>query len=122
MEKKVLFVEDDQAQRYIMSRILQSRGIEAVLAMDGLSALEIFNEDPGRYGVVLTDLMMPRMDGLELCRELKALSEVPVFLCSGSVEEVKEREDEFRLFDMVFSKPLDFERLSESISRYCGSR
>lgn len=68
---KVLAVEDDPVALAVLSRALRRLGHEVVTAPDGNAALELLKHDPVR--VVVSDWMMPNMDGLEFCRRLRAL-------------------------------------------------
>lgn len=67
---KVLAVEDDPVALAVLSRALRRLGHEVVTAPDGNAALELLKHDPVR--VVVSDWMMPNMDGLEFCRRLRA--------------------------------------------------
>jgi len=66
---KILIVEDDRASALLLQSMLQRWGYEAVLASDGLQAWEILCEQDIR--MVISDWMMPRMDGPELCRKIR---------------------------------------------------
>jgi DNA-binding NtrC family response regulator len=68
MQSGVLIVDDDASQRVDLAEMLTSFGYTAVTASDGREALECLAHNPP--GVILTDLMMPRMDGFELLKEL----------------------------------------------------
>jgi two-component system KDP operon response regulator KdpE len=64
---------------------LKSRGYDVRTAADGMTALETFNE--WQPDLVITDLAMPVMDGLELCRQLRAVSQLPIIVLSAKGEE-----------------------------------
>jgi twitching motility two-component system response regulator PilH len=84
----VLVVEDSLAQRQMISDLLKSSGLKVAVASDGVEALENiqkFNPD-----LVVLDIVMPRMNGYEVCRRLKAdpkTQNVPVVMCSSKGEE-----------------------------------
>ncbi len=67
---RVLIAEDDSVSRMILQRAVQKFGHECLAAEDGEKALQIYRETPG-VDVVISDWMMPGMDGLELCRRLR---------------------------------------------------
>jgi two-component system, chemotaxis family, chemotaxis protein CheY len=67
----VLIVDDDAAAREALQRMLAAAGYDARLADNGKTAIVLFREQP--TDVVLTDVMMPEMDGLELIRQLRLL-------------------------------------------------
>jgi CheY-like chemotaxis protein len=80
---RVLIVDDDTANLTALARVLTKADIEATTARDGMEALELLQADPSRFDVVLLDRMMPRMDGLEVLRNLKGsprLRSLPVVL------------------------------------------
>lgn len=68
---KILVVEDDAVSRLVLERALQRWGHEPVLAMNGEDAWARFLAEP--YQMVITDWMMPKFDGLELCRRIRSL-------------------------------------------------
>jgi two-component system cell cycle sensor histidine kinase/response regulator CckA len=68
---RVLFVDDDELERTYAQEVLEPRGHEVVFAPDGAAALEIYRNVDARIDVVVTDLKMPRVNGLRLIRELK---------------------------------------------------
>lgn len=67
---KILIVEDDPVSRKLLEAILVREGHEVVVAVDGRQAWEIFDREPVR--TVISDWMMPEMDGLEFCRRVRA--------------------------------------------------
>jgi sigma-B regulation protein RsbU (phosphoserine phosphatase) len=70
---KVLIAEDDEVSRIVLSRMLQKWGHEVVATVDGRSAYEIL-ETEDAPSVAILDWMMPEMDGLEVCRQLRQLN------------------------------------------------
>ncbi|MFA7403475.1 MAG: response regulator, partial [Pelobacteraceae bacterium] len=68
----LLYVEDEAATREQVSRVLAARGYRLTVAEDGEQGLKIFRELAP--DIVLTDIMMPRLNGLEMAREIRALS------------------------------------------------
>jgi two-component system KDP operon response regulator KdpE len=82
---RILVVDDDAQLTRVLRTGLKSRGYEVRTAPDGAIALETFNE--WQPDLVITDLAMPVMDGLELCRQLRAISQVPIIVLSAKGEE-----------------------------------
>lgn len=84
----VLIVEDSIAQREMITDLLKSSGMTVTHAADGVEALEaILSEPPD---LVVLDIVMPRMNGYEVCRRLKSdpkTQNVPVVMCSSKGEE-----------------------------------
>jgi DNA-binding response OmpR family regulator len=78
----VLVVDDDLQVARVVSSILASRGYEVRTASDAESALTIVDAKPPV--LILSDLEMPGMDGIELCRRVRETSNVPIILMSGN--------------------------------------
>lgn len=76
MNKKVLVAEDEQAIREFIVINLKRAGYETVEAADGLEALEQYENCNGDIAVALLDIMMPNMDGLEVCKRLREKNNV----------------------------------------------
>jgi len=82
MAAKILIVDDEEGLRLPLYTAFQSEGLDASLAADGVEALEILKR--GEFQVVLTDLIMPKMDGIELMEQAQALfPALVVILMSG---------------------------------------
>jgi len=80
----VLVVDDDQAVGAVIKAILVAGGYDVILAPDGVEAWHIAQEFSGTIGLVITEVMMPNMDGLELAQRLKTTHpDLPVLLVSG---------------------------------------
>ncbi|HSS19657.1 MAG TPA: response regulator transcription factor [Pyrinomonadaceae bacterium] len=82
---RILVVDDEPQLTRVLRTGLKSRGYEVRAAADGLSALDTFND--WQPDLVVTDLAMPNLDGLELCRRLRAISQVPIIILSAKGEE-----------------------------------
>jgi two-component system KDP operon response regulator KdpE len=85
-DKPRILVVDDEAQLTRVLRTgLKARGYDVRVAADGLAAMETFGD--WHPELVITDLAMPNMDGLELCRRLRMVSQVPIIVLSAKGEE-----------------------------------
>lgn len=85
---KVLVVEDSTPQREMITELLRGSGLDVAVANDGVEALEQIQGAPP--DIVVLDIVMPRMNGYELCRKIKAdpvTQNVPVVMCSSKGEE-----------------------------------
>jgi two-component system KDP operon response regulator KdpE len=87
MEKKsrILIVDDEAQLTRVLRTGLKTRGYDVRVAADGVGALETFGD--WSPDLVVTDLSMPNMDGLELCTRLRAFSQVPIIVLSAKGEE-----------------------------------
>ncbi|MDQ6820925.1 MAG: response regulator [Solirubrobacteraceae bacterium] len=83
---RILLVDDEQPIQTLLSYPLRKEGYDVVQATDGLQALERFDEQP--FDLVILDLMLPRLDGLEVCRRLRSRSSVPIIMLTAKSEEI----------------------------------
>ena len=84
----VLVVEDSVSQREMITDLLKGSGLSVSIATDGVEALE--HIEGHRPDLVILDIVMPRMNGYEVCRRIKAdpkTQDVPVVMCSSKGEE-----------------------------------
>jgi DNA-binding response OmpR family regulator len=82
----ILIVEDDRKTASILSLFLRQEGFDTVEAHDGQEALALFRKR--RPVFVLLDLMIPRLDGIEVCKQIRRESDVPIMMVTARVEEV----------------------------------
>src|SRR5215217_1969212 len=83
---RILLVDDEQPIQTLLSFPLQRDGYEVVQASDGREALARFAEQT--FDLVVLDVMLPKMDGLEVCRRLRARSPVPIIMLTAKSEEI----------------------------------
>jgi DNA-binding response OmpR family regulator len=83
---RILLADDEQAILTLLSYPLRKDGYDVVRASDGREALARFGE--GEFDLVVLDVMMPHIDGLEVCRTLRATSSVPIIMLTAKAEEI----------------------------------
>ena len=83
--QRILIVDDERQITRVLSRGLTTQGYDVHIAADGEAALQTFTD--WHPDLVVTDLSMPNMNGLELCRRLRAFSQVPIIVLSVRGEE-----------------------------------
>ena len=86
MSDQVLIVEDDKKTASLISLYLEREGFQTLVAYDGQEALELAQRR--RPSFVILDLMLPRVDGWEVCRRLRESSDVPILILTARGEEV----------------------------------
>ncbi|NWG34952.1 MAG: response regulator transcription factor [Chloroflexi bacterium] len=94
MNINVLVVDDEKPLREFVRRNLEVRGYKVACAANGLEALAIFQNEPVQ--LVIMDIMMPHMDGLEATRRIRDESHVPIIILTAMGEET----DKVRAFDL----------------------
>jgi CheY-like chemotaxis protein len=117
---KVLVVDDDPAILEICSDLLQTEGYTVMVATNGQQALEQIRTDPPH--VVLMDIMMPVLDGVEACRLVKAnpaTAEIPVVLMSARTNLTRQSQ-ELASADALVAKPFDIDHLLNTIHDLVG--
>lgn len=86
MADVIMVVEDEDNIRANVAEFLQTEGYETVLAKDGEEALRFFEQRPP--DLVILDLMLPKVDGLEVCKRLRQHSAVPIIMVTARNEEI----------------------------------
>ncbi|MCD8174774.1 MAG: response regulator [Phascolarctobacterium sp.] len=84
---KILIADDNEQITSILSNYAKKEGREPIIALDGAEALELFAKNAGEIVMVLIDVMMPEVDGFEVCRRLRKKSMVPVIMLMARGED-----------------------------------
>ncbi|HET6570644.1 MAG TPA: response regulator transcription factor [Solirubrobacterales bacterium] len=82
---RILLVDDEQSVQTLLSYPLRKDGYHVTSALDGREALERFAE--ARFDLVVLDLMLPKLDGVEVCRQLRRTSQVPIIMLTAKGSE-----------------------------------
>lgn len=101
---KILVVDDESRMRKLVKDFLVRKGYTVLEAADGMEAMDYFYEDKD-IALIILDVMMPKMDGWQVCREIRMHSKVPIIMLTARSEE----RDELQGFDLgvdeYISKP-----------------
>lgn len=101
---KILVVDDESRMRKLVKDFLVREGYTVLEAGDGLEAMDIFYEEK-EISLVILDVMMPKMDGWQVCREIRGRSKVPVIMLTARSEERDELQGFELGVDEYISKP-----------------
>ena len=124
--KRILLVEDNELNREIAQSVLESMGFGVDSAKDGSVAINLLKGvKPGLYDLILMDMQMPVMDGLEASRQIRAmgseyLSNIPIIAMTANAFE----EDRKAALDVGMNehiaKPIDMEKLERVLKKFLG--
>lgn len=105
MEKiKILVVDDESRMRKLVKDFLVREGYTVLEAGDGMEAMDIFYEDKD-IALIILDVMMPKMDGWEVCKTIRKYSKVPIIMLTAKSEERDELQGFSLGVDEYISKP-----------------
>lgn len=123
---RILLVEDNELNREIALEILSSTGVQIDTACNGQEAVDIFMAKPEYYyAMILMDIQMPVMDGLEATRRIRSLNRVDasavaiVSMTANAFAEDRKRSIEAGM-NAHITKPIDVEQLLECLDQWCG--
>jgi len=106
---KILVVDDQYVNRYLLEKLLEGYGYTVTSVIDGVEALEKLTEE--KFDLIISDILLPRMDGFQLCREVKNnpdLKKIPFIFYSAAYTEQKDQEFGLNLgADRFIIKPTD---------------
>jgi CheY-like chemotaxis protein len=117
--KSIMLVEDNKLNQRLMESSLRRFGFQIELAGNGLEAVEKYQADPHKYSLIIMDIMMPVMDGLEATRQIRAFEKlhnlrIPIIaLTANTFNADRERCLSYGMDDYL-AKPLNMELLAQS--------
>ena len=101
---KILVVDDESRMRKLVKDFLVRQGYTVLEAADGMEAMDYFYEDKD-IALIILDVMMPKMDGWQVCREIRMHSKVPIIMLTARSEERDELQGFHLGVDEYISKP-----------------
>ena len=121
-KKRILIVEDEKSISEILEYTITRQGYEAVCAFDGATALELALE--GNFDLILLDVMLPQMDGFEVCRRVREVLDTPIIMLTAREEENDKVTGLELGADDYMTKPFShaelISRIKANIRRYHG--
>jgi two-component system cell cycle sensor histidine kinase/response regulator CckA len=115
---RILFVEDEDAVRGVAAKLLRARGYEVIEAASGEEALELAEEHAGTIDLMISDVVMPGMQGTDLLKQARTyLGEAPVMFISGYAEAEFSKLLEGERNVSFLPKPIDIKTLAERVKQ-----
>jgi CheY-like chemotaxis protein len=119
--ERVLFVDDEESLLRSYERLLPRLGYKVQAVADGRAAIDAFRADPSGFAVVVTDLTMPGMTGVEVAREILAIRpNTPIILSSGYADDMDEEHLRLAGVRELLHKPLNRRSIAETLARTLG--
>jgi len=118
----ILVVDDEEICLIIAAKLIEKLGLDVLLAHDGVEAVELFERNRADIACVMLDIQMPRMNGIEVFKRLKAIDkDVHVVITSGYVTSTNRK-----LIDPIcpigyIKKPVSLDNITHFLNRYTGS-
>lgn len=120
--ERILFVDDEQGIAKMATHMLSSLGYEPVVTSSSLKALDIFEENPDSFDILVTDQVMPDLTGSELAMKVRATRpDLPVVICSGFSAKLTRAKAEDLGINEFLIKPISRRELGEAIRRALGT-
>ncbi len=112
----ILIVDDEQRMRKLLRDYMIREGYKVLEAADGRQALDIFNNEGNNISLIILDVMMPEMDGWQVCAQIRKSSRVPIIMLTAKSDE----RDELRGFELgvdeYVTKPFSPRTLSARVN------
>jgi len=116
-------VDDEEAILVTGKTILEKLGYEVITKTSALDALELFSEKPNEFDMVITDMTMPHMVGMELARRMLAIRpDTAIILCTGYNDAVSEEQVKAAGIREFLTKPLSVRELAKSVRNALGGQ
>jgi len=105
--ERILLVDDDPVLSQLGKEILSEYGYNVSNCLNAIEALELFSAQPGQFDLIITDQSMPKMTGIQLAEKIQKIApQVPIILCSGFIDAVKEETIKKYGIDAFLMKPI----------------
>lgn len=119
--ERILFVDDEIGITKMASHMLTSLGYEPIVTSSSLKALDLFEENPNGFDLLISDQVMPDLTGHELALKVRAIRpEMPIIICSGFSGKLSSKKAEELGVDDFLVKPISRQEIGESIQKVLG--
>jgi CheY-like chemotaxis protein len=117
-KENILLIDDEEIILASLQRVLKVSGYRVVAVKDSLEALRLFGSEPAEFDLVITDLTMPKMTGIELAGKLLEIRpDIPVILCTGFNDVINDREAKSHGIRELLLKPTDIRELKTTVRK-----
>jgi len=124
--KRILVVEDDVLTQYVMGEMLDDLGYPYDIAADGAACMDIIADSPGIYFLILMDINMPRMSGVEVTGKIRNAKEdppmgIPIVAVTADIHWQERTRCRQKGFSDVLSKPVRMDNLEAQVRQYTAA-
>ena len=123
-KKKILIVEDDEFTRFMMRQIVKTLDVDVDLAQDGLDGIGLLSKNPETYGVILMDIYLPGLDGVESARRIRETKNdpprhIPIIAVTSDTRYHDSKVVEEMGMNGFIPKPVTAGEVNSLIHQYC---
>ena len=121
--ERILLVDDEAALAYVEREILSRLGYDVTGKSNAVEALEAFRREPGKFDLLITDLTMPQMTGIQLAEEVRRIKPgIPIIFCSGFSAAITQKQIKGFGSDNFVMKPFSKRDLAKIIRKVLGKK
>ncbi len=119
--ERILFVDDEKSVAYVGKKLLEHLGYEVTAMTDSDAALIKFRDQPDNFDLVITDMTMPKMTGVQLAQEMRqSRPDLPIILCSGYSDNITPEDAKIQGFQGYLPKPFRSAKLAQTVREALG--
>ena len=86
--EKILVIDDDEEIRKLIKDFLAKENFEVETAKNGSCAIDLISKEPDRYHLAVLDIMLPDISGIEVCKQVRKFSNIPIIMLTAKSEDV----------------------------------
>lgn len=115
---RILFVDDEVTIADFVKAALEMMGYEVVISTNSIAAMELFRAQPDRFDLIITDLTMPKLTGVDLAHQLsKIRPDLPIILCTGYTDKFTKEDIKNLGVSDIITKPIGIKDLSTAVQK-----
>jgi PAS domain S-box-containing protein len=119
--ERILFVDDEKSVAYVGKKLLEHLGYEVTALTDSDAALVKFRDQPDNFDLIITDMTMPKMSGVQLAQEMRqSRPNLPIILCSGYSDRITPEDAKSQGFQGYLPKPFRSAKLAQTVREALG--